>query len=177
MEQYTPRERSEIVEIYIQQNKSIVKTQRAFKKLKNVKVRLLRTSLSVYTKNVRLVRLFLIRRGQIKVDQGDRPRISLPYEPVLRGPQEHPKNAVLSSCAWLGPLYNGLFALICICSRTKFNWRKDCCLRTSLVDWNDPKKSQFGVEQIKWLRLPTAKFLFFSLIFKKKTWSVEYGQI
>ena len=27
----------EIVEIYIQQNKSIVKTQRAFKKLKNVK--------------------------------------------------------------------------------------------------------------------------------------------
>ena len=32
-----PRERSEIVEIYIQQNKSIVKTQRAFKKLKNVK--------------------------------------------------------------------------------------------------------------------------------------------
>ena len=33
MEQYTPRERSEIVEIYIQQNKSIVKTQRAFKKL------------------------------------------------------------------------------------------------------------------------------------------------
>ena len=31
MEQYTPRERSEIVEIYIQQNKSIVKTQRAFK--------------------------------------------------------------------------------------------------------------------------------------------------
>ena len=37
MEQYTPRERSEIVEIYIQQNKSIVKTQRAFKKLKNVK--------------------------------------------------------------------------------------------------------------------------------------------
>ena len=37
MEQYTPRDRSEIVEIYIQQNKSIVKTQRAFKKLKNVK--------------------------------------------------------------------------------------------------------------------------------------------
>ena len=37
MEQYMPRERSEIVEIYIQQNKSIVKTQRAFKKLKNVK--------------------------------------------------------------------------------------------------------------------------------------------
>ena len=37
MEQYTPRERSEIVEIYIQQNKSIVKTQHAFKKLKNVK--------------------------------------------------------------------------------------------------------------------------------------------
>ena len=37
MEQYTPRKRSEIVEIYIQQNKSIVKTQRAFKKLKNVK--------------------------------------------------------------------------------------------------------------------------------------------
>ena len=33
MEQYTPRERSEIVEIYIQQNKSIVKTL----KLKNVK--------------------------------------------------------------------------------------------------------------------------------------------
>ena len=32
MEQYTPRERSEIVEIYIQQNKSIVKTQCAFKK-------------------------------------------------------------------------------------------------------------------------------------------------
>ncbi|XP_037731463.1 uncharacterized protein LOC119562373 [Drosophila subpulchrella] len=37
MEQYAPRERSEVVEIYIQQNKSIVKTQRAFKKLKNVK--------------------------------------------------------------------------------------------------------------------------------------------
>ena len=37
MEQYTPRERSEIVEIYIQQKKSIVKTQSAFKKLKNVK--------------------------------------------------------------------------------------------------------------------------------------------
>ena len=37
MEQYTPRERYEIVDIYIQQNKSIVKTQRAFKKLKNVK--------------------------------------------------------------------------------------------------------------------------------------------
>ena len=37
MEQHTPRERSAIVEIYIQQNKSIVKTQRAFKKLKNVK--------------------------------------------------------------------------------------------------------------------------------------------
>ena len=37
MEQYTPRERSEIVEICIQQNKSIVKTLRAFKKLKNVK--------------------------------------------------------------------------------------------------------------------------------------------
>ena len=37
MEQYTPRERSEIVEIYIQQNKSIMRTQRAFKKLKNVK--------------------------------------------------------------------------------------------------------------------------------------------
>ena len=32
MEQYTPRERSEIVEIYIQQNKKIVKTQRTFKK-------------------------------------------------------------------------------------------------------------------------------------------------
>ena len=31
MEQYTPRERSEIVEIYIQQKKSIVKTQRALK--------------------------------------------------------------------------------------------------------------------------------------------------
>ena len=31
------QQRSEIVEIYIQQNKSIVKTQRAFKKLKNVK--------------------------------------------------------------------------------------------------------------------------------------------
>jgi len=28
MERYTPRERSEKVEIYIQQNKSIVKTQR-----------------------------------------------------------------------------------------------------------------------------------------------------
>ena len=41
------------------------------------KVRLLRTPLSVYTKNFRLVRLFLIRRGQIKVDQGDRPRISV----------------------------------------------------------------------------------------------------
>ena len=40
---------------------------------------------------------------------------------VLRGPQEHPKNAVLSSCAWLGPLYNGLLALICICFRTIFN--------------------------------------------------------
>ena len=36
-EQYTQRERSEIVDIYIHQNKSIVKTQRAFKKLKNVK--------------------------------------------------------------------------------------------------------------------------------------------
>ena len=36
MEQYTPSERSEMVEIYIQQNKSIVKTQRYFKKLKNV---------------------------------------------------------------------------------------------------------------------------------------------
>ena len=95
MKQYTPRERSEIVEIYIQQNKSIVK------------LNVLRTPLSVYTKNFRLLRLFLIRRGQIKVDQGDRPRILLPYEPVLRGPQEHPKNAVL--------------ALICICSRTKFN--------------------------------------------------------
>ena len=44
MEQYTPRERSKIVEIYIQQNKSIV-TQRAFKKLKMWKVRLLRTPL------------------------------------------------------------------------------------------------------------------------------------
>ena len=98
------------------------------------KVRL-RTPLSVYTKNFRLVRLFLIRRGQIKVDQGDLPRISLPYVPVLRGTQEH-----LSSCACLGPLYNGLFALICICSRTKFNWRKNCCLRTSLVDWNGPKE-------------------------------------
>ena len=54
MEQYTPRERSEIVEIYIQQNKSIMKTQRAFKKLKNVKSALLRTPLSVYTKNFRL---------------------------------------------------------------------------------------------------------------------------
>ena len=37
MNQYTPRERSEIVEIYIQQKKSIVKTQRAFKTLKNVR--------------------------------------------------------------------------------------------------------------------------------------------
>ena len=37
MEQYTPRERSQIVEIYIQQKKSIVKTQRAYKKLNNVK--------------------------------------------------------------------------------------------------------------------------------------------
>ena len=37
MQQYTPRERSEIVEIYIQQKKSIVKTQRAFKNLKNVR--------------------------------------------------------------------------------------------------------------------------------------------
>ena len=37
IEQYTSRERSEIVEIYIQQNKSILKTQLAFKKLKNVK--------------------------------------------------------------------------------------------------------------------------------------------
>ena len=34
MNQYTPRE---IVEIYIQQKKSIVKTQRAFKTLKNVR--------------------------------------------------------------------------------------------------------------------------------------------
>ena len=99
MEQYTPRERSEIVEIYIQQNKSIVKTQRAFKKLKNVKSAPSKNTI----KNFWLVRLFLIRRGQIKVDQGDRPRILLPYEPVLRGPQEHPKNAVLSSCAWNGP--------------------------------------------------------------------------
>ena len=105
------------------------------------KVRLLRTPLSVYKKNFRLVRLFLIRRGQITVDQGDRPRIPLPDEPVLTGPQEHPKNAVLSSCAWLGLLYNGLFALIYICSRTKFNWRKYCCLPTSLVDWNGPKES------------------------------------
>lgn len=37
MEQYTQRERSKIVEIYIQQNKSIVKTQRAFKKINKVK--------------------------------------------------------------------------------------------------------------------------------------------
>ncbi|XP_011058629.1 PREDICTED: uncharacterized protein LOC105148538 [Acromyrmex echinatior] len=37
MEQYTPRERSQIVEIYIQQNKSIVKTQRAWRKINKVK--------------------------------------------------------------------------------------------------------------------------------------------
>ena len=37
MEQYTQRERSKIVEIYIQQNKSIVKTQRAFRKINKVK--------------------------------------------------------------------------------------------------------------------------------------------
>ncbi|XP_058982446.1 uncharacterized protein LOC131804096 [Musca domestica] len=37
MNKYTPRERSEIVEIYIQQERSIVKTQRAFKTLKNVR--------------------------------------------------------------------------------------------------------------------------------------------
>ena len=37
MEQYTPRERSQIVEIFIQQNKSIVKTQRAWRKINKVK--------------------------------------------------------------------------------------------------------------------------------------------
>ncbi|XP_011065824.1 PREDICTED: uncharacterized protein LOC105152953 [Acromyrmex echinatior] len=37
MEQYTPREHSQIVEIYIQQNKSIVKTQRAWRKINKVK--------------------------------------------------------------------------------------------------------------------------------------------
>ncbi|KYN45034.1 hypothetical protein ALC56_00508 [Trachymyrmex septentrionalis] len=37
MEQYTPHERSQIVEIYIQQNKSIVKTQRAWRKINKVK--------------------------------------------------------------------------------------------------------------------------------------------
>ena len=33
---------------------------------------------------------------------------------------------------------------------------------------------QIYLEQIKWLRLPTTKFLFFSLIFEKKHGSVEY---
>ena len=36
---------------------------------------------------------------------------------------------------------------------------------------------QIYLEQIKWLRLPTGKFLFFSLKKKKKKhWSFEYGQ-
>ena len=37
MEQYTSRERSQIVEIYIQQNKLIVKTQPAWRKINKVK--------------------------------------------------------------------------------------------------------------------------------------------
>ena len=61
MEQYTPCERSEIVEIYIQQNKSIVKTQRAFKKLKNVKSAPSKNTIERLYEKFRLVRLFLIR--------------------------------------------------------------------------------------------------------------------
>ena len=102
------RERSEIVEIYIQQNKSIVKTQHAFKKLKNVK--------SASSKNT-------IKRLYEKFSTGE--ALSNPNAINARG----------------GHLRDIIF--------------KNRC-------------KQIYLEQIKWLRLPTAKFLFFLWFLKKK---------
>ncbi|XP_053954884.1 uncharacterized protein LOC128861034 isoform X2 [Anastrepha ludens] len=72
---------AQIVEIYIQQKKSIVKTQR-----------------------FRLVMLFLIQGGQIKTDQGDRMRILLLYGAVLRRRRCSQQLGIASKIAAFTPL-------------------------------------------------------------------------
>lgn len=97
MEQFTPKERADIVQLYIQNNFSIVETKRAFRKKKKLKVLLVITLFGVYTQNLLKVVVSAMLAMHLESVRAVPMKISRSYEPVLPIIQEHRVFAVLKN--------------------------------------------------------------------------------
>lgn len=121
MEHYTPIERAEIVQPYIQKSFSVVKTQRAWRKTKvKSKVRRQRMQVSECTKNFYFPAVWLNKKRWIQFDENIaavRVRKSSFFS------VEHPTSRCIIR------LNLGIF-------RTKYNCLNDSCRSISPVAWN-----------------------------------------
>lgn len=129
MSQYTPIERSEFVELYIQNQKSIILTQRAFRaKFPRQKPPDPKTIRALYTKFVSTGSLCNVTRGEIQ----RRARSKMNITAILKDLAENPNATVLQRADAFGISYKSMQRIL----RNDLNLRPFKVIRKTVGNQN-----------------------------------------